>query len=69
MEALKVVDRYTLDRLEAGFCTSCREVVVPEKLDDDTEVCPFCSFEVFDYGSVLDAVCDSELASHLHRSE
>ena len=68
MEALKVVDRYTLDRLEVGFCASCREMVAPEKLDD-REVCPFCSFEVVDYGSVIDAVCDSELASHLHRSE
>ncbi len=68
MEASKMVDRYTLDRLEVGFCTNCSEMVVPEILDD-SEVCSFCSFDVIDYGSVIDAVCDSDLASHLHRSE
>ena len=52
-----MVDRFTLDRLEAAFCGQCREMVMPEILDD-LEVCPFCSAEVMDYGSIIDAVCD-----------
>jgi hypothetical protein len=68
MKASKVVDRYTLDRLDAGFCSRCREMVIPELLDN-AEVCPFCSSEVSEYGSVIDAVCDSALVSYLHRSE
>jgi len=66
MDASKVVDRYTLDRLEVAFCSRCREIVVPESLDD-AEVCPFCSFEVSEYGSIIDAVCDNGLVSYLHR--
>ena len=60
MNAPNVVDRYTLDLLDAGVCYRCREIVVPE-VRDDTEVCPFCSSEVFEYGSVIDAVCDPRL--------
>jgi hypothetical protein len=65
MEAPKVVDRYTLDRLDAGYCSGCREMVIPELLDN-AEVCPFCSFAVSEYGSVIDAVCDTDLVSYLH---
>ncbi len=53
------VDRFSLDRLDVCYCPRCQEVVAPE---DATEVCPFCSSEVFEYDSVIDAVCDSGLA-------
>jgi hypothetical protein len=62
------VDRFTLDRLDVCFCPRCREVVAPE-VQEDTEVCPFCSSVVSEYDSVIDAVCDSGLVSCLHRSE
>ena len=64
----KVVDRYTLDRLDVCFCPRCREVVIPEPLDGEAEVCPLCSSAVSEYDSVIDAVCDSGLVSYLHRS-
>jgi len=58
MDAPKVADRYTLDLLEGGVCFRCREIVLPE---EGTEVCPFCSSEVSEYSSVIDAVCDPRL--------
>lgn len=58
MEASIVVDRYTLDLLDGGVCYRCQEIVVPE---EGTEVCPFCSSEVSEYSSVIDAVCDPRL--------
>ncbi len=64
----QVVDRYTLDRLDVCFCPRCREVVIPELLDGETEVCSFCFSAVSEYDSVIDAVCDSGLVSYLHRS-
>jgi hypothetical protein len=75
MDASKVVnkytqkvDRFTLDRLDVCFCRRCGEVVIPELLDGEIEVCPFCSSAVSEYDSVIDAVCDSGLVSYLHRS-
>ena len=72
MEAPKVVnnstrevDRFTLDRLDACFCPRCEEMVIPETLE---ETCPICSSAVSELDSVIDAVCDSSLASYLHRS-
>lgn len=61
----KAADRFTLGELDIGFCTGCREFVCP---DEGDEVCPFCALEVTDYGSIIDAVCDSELAEELHGS-
>ncbi len=57
------VDRFTLDRLDVYFCPRCREMVIPESLE---ETCPICSSAVSEYDSVIDAVCDSGLASYLH---
>jgi hypothetical protein len=74
MDASKVVnkytqevDRFTLDRLDVCFCPRCRDLISPEVQEDDT-VCPFCSSEVSEYDSVIDAVCDGGLVSCLHRS-
>ena len=67
MNRPNVVDRFTLDKLDIGFCTNCREFVVPEE-GPDFPACPFCFLEVTDYGSVIDAVCDSELDPELHGS-
>ncbi len=61
----KVVDRFTLDKCDVYFCASCREFVVPEEGEEFLE-CPFCTLEVTDYGSFIDAVCDRELDSELH---
>jgi hypothetical protein len=35
-----------LDRLDVCICPRCCDVVAPEVQDDDTEVCPLCSFEL-----------------------
>ena len=60
-----VADRFTLDKSDVYFCASCREIVIPEEVEDFLG-CPFCSLEVTDYGSFIDAVCDRELDAELH---
>ena len=55
------MDRFTLDRLDDDYCSRCREFVIPGEDDE----CPFCSSQVSDYGSLIDAVCNEDLHGSL----